>query len=245
MVSRGLRRSSEELVAEAIQRRHVMRIAPKLMQRPPCESSVCRVNQAFREQRLEPWEAALLLRCIGHPVGFETVCEIFADPRLSYAGSYLASALLELDPRRAPAQLVLLVEHAATQKGRDEAVWGLAQLGPSPARSEALLQASAAGRVSPVVAAPVLVDWGIEPATVGKWLASGERSEADVACAIGAWRAATSSDSCQWTEEERAWLLQLAQVAVTRAYADPKPYVRTALRRPSRHRLIRASVSRA
>jgi hypothetical protein len=248
MRSPGLRRSSDELVAKAIKQPHlVIRVAPKLRQRPPCESSARRVNEALREQRLDPWEAALLLSSIGHPVCFEIVCEIFADPRLSYAGSYLASALLDLAPRRAPAQLIRFVEHAATRTGRDEAVWGLAKLGPTPARRKALLQASATGRVSPVVAAPVLVAWDIEPATVGKWLTSGERSEADIACgvvAIAAWRPTTGSGSCPWTEEERARLLQLAQLAVARGYADPKPYVRTALSRPTRHWLLRASVSR-
>ncbi len=205
--------------------------------RSPCENSARRVGEAFRQERLYGYELALLLKNIGHPIGFEILCGVFADPNARFGGGCVAEALLALDPRRAPEQLVRFVEHAATQGHRDEAARGLAQLGPASAAREALLRASAASHVSPEVAAPILVAWSIEPALVEKWLTSGVRSEADLACgvvAIGAW-----SSTCQWTEADRAHLLHSAQVAVTQGDADPKPYVRTGLRRPSNNSLLR------
>lgn len=238
-------RSSNELVAEAIRLPYrVKRVASGLRRRPPCESSARRVGVALREGRVDHWLAALLLSSIRHPIGFEIVCEMFGDPRLSYAGSHLASALIQIDPQHAAAQLLRFVEHASTQVGCDEAVWGLTQLA-SPLAYDALVRASVAGRLSSKVAAPVLVDWGIDPVTLENWLTSGRSSECDIACAvvaIGARRPSGGPGACQWTDDERGRLLELARLAVSQGAADPRPYVRTALRRPTRHRLIRTRV---
>jgi hypothetical protein len=244
---RGSGVRSEALVDRAIRGGfgESMRIAPRLRRLPPCEASALRLAIAFREQRLSHFETALLLGAVGHPMGFEVVCELFADHRLSYAGGYLANALLELDPHRAPARLVDFVEHAASRPGRDEAVWGLARLDRRTGH-DALMRASASGRVTPEVAAPVLVGRGIEPDIVERWLESGVRSEADVACivvAIAAWCSTDGSRACKWLAGDRERLLRLAQDVVTRGQATPKPYVRTGLRRPTRHPLLRPSIS--
>lgn len=237
-------RSSEELTEAAIRRggSTLKRVASQLSRREPCERSVARVAAALRESRIEHWVAALLLRSIRHRAGFEVVCEMFDDDGLSYAGSYLASALLEIDPVGAAARLVHLVEHAATQTGRDEAVEGLRKLGPSAGRG-ALLRAASAGRLSPHVAAPLVVEWGIDTTTVANWLSSGEQAAPEIACSVIAlegWHPSSSSRTCQWTMQDRARLLELARLAVTHGRADPKPYVRTALRRPNSYATTRA-----
>jgi hypothetical protein len=242
MSKRWSSRSSDDLVAEAIRRRHgtLKYIGLELSRRPPCELSALRVVAAFREQRLEPSEAAFLLGSTQHAVGYDTLRQILAAPRLSDPGSHVAEALLKIDQLRAEADLVALVMHAPTGDGRDESARGLIRIGSAAARA-AVLGAAAAGRVRPGLAAPALLEWGLAPATVMSWFASGRRDEAELGCevvALGCRSRAVGPGSCTWTREERADLLRLAEHAIFQGQADPKPYVRTALRRPTRHRLI-------
>src|SRR5262245_18521371 len=84
MSRRWASRSSEDLAAEAVgrYRGRSKYIGIELRRRAPSEGAALRVISAVREKRVDPWEAAFLLGCIRHDVGYETVCEILVDPRL-------------------------------------------------------------------------------------------------------------------------------------------------------------------
>ena len=242
MSRRWVSRSSEDLAAEAVgrYRGRSKYIGIELRRRDPSEGAALPVIAAVRQKRVDAWEAAFLLGCIRHEVGYETVCEILADPHLSYADGYVATALLEIDAIRAEADLVRFVEVAASQEGRDEAARGLGRL-RSPSSTEALLRAATSGRIRTTVAGRTLVDRGLEPSTVAAWLNSGKRSEVELGCEVVArcaWRPPVRRRACRWTPKERDELLLLAREVVERGLADPKPYIRTALRRQTSHRLI-------
>ena len=237
MTLQRLGRNSVQLVRAQIKRRALgtfKHVTTQLRRRPPCELAAREVCTAFKNGELDAWETAGLLGSIRHEAGYETVCEMFS------LGCGDATALMSINQARAERDLCRLIIEAVTLGARDEAARGLVQLG-SPAARAGVLGASVAGLVTPLVSARALVSWGIAPKTVASWFASDKRCEAELGCvvvAVGVRRPATGPSSCPWTEEERRLLLGLAQQAVVQGQADPKPYVRTALRRPTRWTMV-------
>jgi len=236
MGNRWREQSSEALVEAALEHPFpAVIIGDELARRGPDEAGARRVCDAYREGRFrKPWEAALLLRCLRHPVGYETVREMFADESLTDSYGNIGSALATIDSVRAAPDLCSLVVNAPTQAAREEAALGLATL-PSTAGCLALADAAGSSRVGRNLAGKLLVDLGVTPAVVEEWFASGDRAKAEVACEVvvnGAGRPRGSDEApCNWSTRERRHLLALAHRAMASGQADPRPYARTWLRR--------------
>ncbi len=224
-------RSLEELVRRAL-KGDFKTVGRELARRGPSVEAVDVLVKALRARSAQPWLIAHLLGRVGHEAGYDAVCDIIMDPDLTYADGYAGAALVRIDAKKASADLIRMLSEAPTCEGREDAAWGLSALQWRVGRS-VMLDAALKGRVSRKFAAVMLVDLGVEPATVIEWFSSQEVGTVSLALEVVCHGARQPNDTRQgrpWSYRERRRLLAHARKVIADGVVEPKPYQRRDLR---------------
>ena len=227
-----MQRIAEGLVTRALKTGNVLRVAAALRRLPPTECDAVRVSSAFTSGALDHWEAALLLRCIGHEAGYQTACRILNDPNLAYAGSHVGSVVAELGGQQASSDLLRFLTSAPTRVGREDAAWALVEFA-SPGALEAIVEAALTGKIRGDCAGRLLLRLAIDVRTVERWLLSSDRVENALGCEIVvAAVPRRGPPSREWTAADRERLLALARDVVAERDVELRPRTRGRLVNP-------------
>jgi hypothetical protein len=160
------------LVSAAIRDTINFKVAAQAIQRhPPNATAAAIVVDGYRDQRVAPWLAALLLGALRHPDGYATAHAILRRGAGQLSEAYAAAAMFQIRGAAAFDDLAgVLWEPGLERPSYEGAAYALGDI-PDPRSMPLVLEALAGRRIRLVTAAKIAATTSSEDALLA-WLAS-------------------------------------------------------------------------